>query len=134
LTIAKKYVPRDDTAPAGIDHLVRIFKTYETVTTSMTVRASWSKAGFEHVLSDGASYLVVNDGKIRDSPDFSQLWRIDFPMERLSERRSRQEWGFMNRQYFQGKYLEILESHELNETIQDTQTANIVTSRELVGF
>jgi hypothetical protein len=44
-----KYVPRGDTAPAGIDHLVRIFKAYDTVTTSTTVRGSWSKAGSEYI-------------------------------------------------------------------------------------
>jgi hypothetical protein len=60
---------------------------------------------------DGVSYLVVHEGKIRDSPDFSELWRIDFPMERLSERRRGQKWGFMNRQYFQGQHLEIFEYH-----------------------
>jgi hypothetical protein len=95
LKAAKKYVPRDDTAPAGIDHLVRIFKAHETVTTSTMVRGPWSKAGFEHIISDGVSYLVVNEGKISDSPDFSQLWRIDFPMMRLSERRRGQKSGFM---------------------------------------
>jgi hypothetical protein len=71
LNATKKYVPRDDTAPAGIDHLVRTFKAYETVTTSTTVRGSGSKAGFERIISDGVSYLVVNEGKIRDPPDFS---------------------------------------------------------------
>jgi hypothetical protein len=78
------------------------------------VRGSWSKAEFEHIISDGIAYLIVNKGKIRDSRDFSQLWRIDFPMVRLSERRRGHKWGLMNRQYFQRKYLQILESHGLN--------------------
>jgi hypothetical protein len=109
LKSAKKYIPRNDGAPPGIDHLVRIFKAYETVTTSTTVRNSWAKAGFEHCQRDGVSYLVINDGKIRDSPEFSEVWRKNFPIERLSARRRATKWGFMNRQYFKGKYLEILE-------------------------
>jgi hypothetical protein len=55
-------------------------------------------------------------------------------MERPSERRRGQKWGLMNPQYFQTKYLETVESHGLSSTIQDTQTANVVTSRELMGF
>jgi hypothetical protein len=55
LKATKKYVPRDETAPAAIDHLVRTFKRCETVPTSTTVRGSWSKAGFEHIISDGVS-------------------------------------------------------------------------------
>jgi hypothetical protein len=78
------------------------------------LRGSWSKTGFEHIISDRVSYLVINEGKVQDSPELSQLWRIDFPMERLSERRKGQKLGFTNRQYFQGKYMEILESHGLN--------------------
>ena len=48
LKSAKKYLPRNDGAPLQIDHLVRIFKAYEMVTTSSTIRASWVKAGFEY--------------------------------------------------------------------------------------
>jgi hypothetical protein len=48
LKIAHKYIPRTDADPTDTDHLVRIFKAYELVTTSTTVRASWKKAGFEH--------------------------------------------------------------------------------------
>jgi hypothetical protein len=34
---AKKYIPRNDADPAQINHLVRIFKDYEMVTTSTMV-------------------------------------------------------------------------------------------------
>jgi hypothetical protein len=44
----QKYIPRNDTDPPGIDYLVRIFKAYELVTTSTTVRSSWAKTGFEY--------------------------------------------------------------------------------------
>jgi hypothetical protein len=114
LKSAKKYLPRNDGAPSQIDHLVRIFKAYEMVTTSSTIRASWVKAGFEYCKRDGAFYLLVNDGKIRDSPEFSEIWRINFPLEALSSRRRSQEWGFMNQQYFKGRYLEILSQEGVN--------------------
>jgi hypothetical protein len=43
LKAAKKYVPRDGTALAVINYLVRIFKAYETITTSTMVRGSWKQ-------------------------------------------------------------------------------------------
>jgi hypothetical protein len=46
LKAAEKYIPRADAEATDTDHLVRIFKTYELVTTGTTERASWKKAGF----------------------------------------------------------------------------------------
>jgi hypothetical protein len=87
LKAAKKYIPRADADPTDTDHLARIFKAYELVTTSMTGRASWKKAGFECCKLDNTFQLLVNDGKIRDSPEFAEIWRINFPLEELSARR-----------------------------------------------
>jgi hypothetical protein len=56
--------PRSDADPTDTDHLVRIFKARELVTTSTTVRASWKKAGFEDCKLDDTFQLLVNDGKI----------------------------------------------------------------------
>jgi hypothetical protein len=114
LKSAKKYIPRNDADASGIDHLVRIFKAYEMVTTSTTIRASWVKAGFEYCRRDDAFYLLVNDGKIRDSPDFSEIWRMNFPVEALSTRRRNQKWGLMNQPYFKARYLKILNRQGLN--------------------
>jgi hypothetical protein len=47
LKAAQKNIPRADADPTDTDHLVKIFKAYDLVTTSTTVRASWKKAGFE---------------------------------------------------------------------------------------
>jgi hypothetical protein len=68
LKSATKYLPRNDSDPAQIDHLAQIFKTCETVRTSTMVRASWLKVGFEDCKRDDAFHLVVVDKKIRDSP------------------------------------------------------------------
>jgi hypothetical protein len=40
LKAAQKYIPRADADPTDTDHLVRIFKAYELVTTSTRVRVS----------------------------------------------------------------------------------------------
>jgi hypothetical protein len=70
LKAAKKYISRADADPTDTDHLVRIFKAYEMVTTNTTVGASRKKAGFEYCKLDDTFQLIVNDGKSRDSPRF----------------------------------------------------------------
>jgi hypothetical protein len=62
LKAAKKYIPRADADPTETDHLVRIFKAYELVTTNTTVRASWKKSGFEYCKRDDTFQLFLNPG------------------------------------------------------------------------
>jgi hypothetical protein len=76
---------------------VSIFKAYELVTTSPTVQASWAKAGFEYCKQDDTYYLPVTDGKIREMPEFSKVWRFNSPIDSLSARRRAQKLGFVNR-------------------------------------
>jgi hypothetical protein len=87
LKAAKKYISRVHADPTDTDHLVRIFKPYELVSTSTTVRDSWKKAGFEYCRLDDTSQSLVNHGKIRDSPELAEIWRMNFPLEGLSARR-----------------------------------------------
>jgi hypothetical protein len=98
----QKIYPKNDTDTAGIDHVVRIFKAYELVTTRATVRASWAKAGFEYCKRDDRYYLLVNDEKIREMSEFSEVWCINFPIEGLSARRRAQKWGFVNVPFSKG--------------------------------
>jgi anti-sigma-K factor RskA len=60
----KKYLPRDENEDREVDHILRIFRAYEAVTTSTTVRACWEKAGFTYQRREGTFYLVVHEGKI----------------------------------------------------------------------
>jgi hypothetical protein len=87
LKSAKKYLPRNDQASALIDHIIWIFKAYETVTTSTKVRNCWEKAGFEYAKMGEAFHLLVNDGKIRESTDFLEVWQINYPLEDLSSQK-----------------------------------------------
>jgi hypothetical protein len=87
LKSAPNDIPRADADATDTDHLVRIFKAHELVTTRTTVRASWKKAGFQYCKLDGRFQLLVNDGKIRDSPEFSEIWCMNLPLEGLSARR-----------------------------------------------
>jgi hypothetical protein len=85
--------------PTDTDHLTRIFKAYELITTSTTVKTSWKKAGFEYCKLDDTFQLLINDGEIWDSPEFAQIWRMNFPLEGLSARGRIQKLGFVNSQF-----------------------------------
>jgi hypothetical protein len=51
------------------------------------------KAGFGSVRINNAYYLWVNEGKIRRSPEFQDVWQLDYPEAQLSQRRRQQKWG-----------------------------------------
>jgi hypothetical protein len=105
----KKYLPRNGQASASIDHIIWIFKAYETVSTSTMVRGYWEKAGLEDAKTGEAFHLLVNDGKIRESTDFLEVWRINHPLGDLSSRRREQKWGCLNIDFFTAKYRGLLE-------------------------
>jgi hypothetical protein len=102
-------MPSNGADPVDTDDLVSIFQAYELVPTSTRVRASWVKVGFQYCKRDVAFYFLVNDGKIRDSPEFSEIRCIISLIEKLSARRRAQQCRFINRQFFKGRYLKILE-------------------------
>jgi hypothetical protein len=56
-----------------------------------------------------AFHLLVNDGKIRESTDFLEVWRINYPLEDLSSRRREQKWGSLDIDFFTAKYRGLLE-------------------------
>jgi hypothetical protein len=91
LKAAKKYIPRADADLTDTDHLVRIVKANELVTTSTMGRASWKKAGFEYCKLDDTFPLLVNDGKVLDLQEFAEIWHLNFPLEGLSARRRAQK-------------------------------------------
>jgi hypothetical protein len=109
LKAAKKHILRDLSLGRDLDHVLRTFRAYELATTSLTIRSSWEKAGFGFHKRDGTWYLYVNEGKIRASPEFAEVWALDFPEESLSLRRRRQTWGWLNRQFFRVEDLNAIQ-------------------------
>jgi hypothetical protein len=85
LKAARKYIPRADADPTDTDQLAGIFKAYELVMISTTVRASLKKSGFKYCKLDDTFQLLVNDGKIRDSPGSAEIWRMNFPLKILRQ-------------------------------------------------
>jgi hypothetical protein len=105
---SKKYQTRDENEAREVDHILKFFKGYETVTTSMIVQACWEKAGFPYQQRDGTFYLVVREGRIWTAPDFQEIWERDYPIGSLAARRRSQKWGWLNRGFFRVKYMKQL--------------------------
>jgi hypothetical protein len=79
MNVFKKYLPKDDNEDREIDHILRIFRAYEGVTTSMMIRASWEKAGFSYHQRDGTFYRAVDEGRIRGRRTFAKTGRVTIP-------------------------------------------------------
>jgi hypothetical protein len=91
LKVFKKYLPKDDNGDRKIEHIQRIFRAYKRVTTSMTIRAFWKKAGFRYHQRDGTFYLAVDEGKIRAALDFCEIWERNHLIKSLSAQRRNQK-------------------------------------------
>jgi hypothetical protein len=100
LKVIKKRLLRDLSFGRDLDHDMRIFRAYELTTTNVTVKSSWEKAGFGFQGRNEKVYLFPHEEKIRESPEFAEVWVIDDPKERLSSRRRQQPWGWPNEHFF----------------------------------
>jgi hypothetical protein len=87
---AKKYQRRDDTLRREVNHVPRLFRAYEQATTSTTIRASWLKTGFDDKTRDAATYLIVNETKIRQRDAFRQVWLFAYHPPRTLKKRASQ--------------------------------------------
>jgi hypothetical protein len=79
LKVFRKYLPKGDNEDREIDHILRTFRAYEAVTTSMMIRASWEKAGFSYYQRDETFYLAVDEGRIRGRRIFATFGRGTIP-------------------------------------------------------
>jgi hypothetical protein len=104
LKTVKRHVAKTDTLPPAADHARRIFLAYERATVSETVRSAWVYSGFDCVKREGMWYLTVNEERIRESPEFKEVRDIDFPEQRLSQKRRSQKWGWINQSWFPKKF------------------------------
>jgi hypothetical protein len=71
----KKYFAMDENEDREVDHIFRIVKAYESVTTSMTVQSCWEKAGFTYQQRDGTFYLMVHEGRLGQHRIFKRFGR-----------------------------------------------------------
>jgi hypothetical protein len=97
---SKKYQIRDDTLPMHVDHTLRPFRVHEAAMRSTTIRAAWRQAGFEYENRNITTYLSINEGQIRESRDFREIWMFDHHESPLSARRQKQKWGWINEHKF----------------------------------
>jgi transposase len=97
---AKKYQRRDDTLRREVDHVLRLFRAYEQATASTKIRAFWLKTGFDYETRDAATYLILNETKIRQGDALREVWLFDYHPLRTSKKRASQRWGWINEHLF----------------------------------
>jgi hypothetical protein len=79
------------------DHAMRMFRACEMAGASTTVRRSSIVAAFTcHKDPDGEYVMGFDVQKIRDSGEFREVRRINFPLERFSVRQRANKWRFLN--------------------------------------
>jgi hypothetical protein len=100
---SRKYQIRDDTLPIHVDHILRLFRAYEAAMASTTIRAAWRQTGFEYENRNMTTYLSINEGQIRKSRHFREIWMFDYHESQLSARRQKQMWGWINEHKFRKK-------------------------------
>jgi transposase len=106
----KKQVTKETGLDATIDHIRRVLVAYESSTPSETVRAAWRRTGFDYVRSDGEWELRLNTDRIQEFPEFSEVWRRDYPETLLHPRRRNQVWGWVNKAFFPLEFVQLVES------------------------
>jgi hypothetical protein len=109
---SKKYQIRDDTLPIHIDHILRLFRAYEAAMASTTIRAAWRQIGFEYENRNMTMYVSRNEGQIRESRDFREIWMFDYHKSQLSAKRQKQKWGWINEHKFRRKNEQCSEPRE----------------------
>jgi hypothetical protein len=100
---SKKYQMHDDTLPIHIDHILRLFRAYEAAMASTTIRVAWRQTGFEYENRQMTTYLSINEGQIRGSHDFREIWMFDYHESQLLARRQKQKRGWINEHKFRKK-------------------------------
>jgi hypothetical protein len=83
-----------------VDHVLRVFRAYERATASTTIRTSWLKTGFNYETRDAATYLIVNETKIRQGDAFPEVWLLYYHPLRTSKKKSYQSWGWIKEHIF----------------------------------
>jgi hypothetical protein len=99
--VFKKCLAKDGSIPVMADHAMRMFKACEAARASSAVRACFARAGFVyHKVPDGGYILGFDEGMMRDSAEFREVWKINFPLESLTARRRATQRGFLNAESF----------------------------------
>jgi hypothetical protein len=97
----KRGIWRDPSVNCMQDHARHMFRAFETAAASSTVRACFLHAGFIYERDDDSMYtLEFDEAEARSSPEFKEVWDINFPVEGLSARRRASFWSYLNPERF----------------------------------
>jgi hypothetical protein len=61
------------------------------------VRSSFRQIGLRYGIDTSPYVLLFEEHVLRQSPGFTSLWQIDYPLEKLSRRRRNIPFGWVNK-------------------------------------
>jgi hypothetical protein len=78
------------------DEITKLLETYEQVSTLLTIRGAFRKAGFFPDVRSKPIRLVFIEGILRENLGFSEIWDWDIPVDQFSKRRQSHRFGLLN--------------------------------------
>jgi hypothetical protein len=124
-----KNIKYDDTLPIRVDHILRLFRAYEGAMASITIRAAWRQTGFEYGNRNMIMYLSINEGQIRESRDFRDIWMFDYHESQLLARRQKQKWRRINEHKFRKKEKRMPRAYRVNNLVPEFRISSTLLSR-----
>jgi hypothetical protein len=94
---AKGRIQHNSAVPFMQKHAMRMLRVFETAATRSTVTAPFHRAGFLYQKNENGSYVLkFNEAYVRDSPEFREIWDINFSLQSLTARHQHSQWGSLN--------------------------------------
>jgi hypothetical protein len=90
---SKKYQTHNDTLPIHVNHILRLFRACEAAMANTRIQAAWRQTGFEYENRNMTTHLSINEGQIRESRHFREIWTLNYHESQLSARQQKQKWG-----------------------------------------
>jgi transposase len=75
----------------------KVYHDFRATMIDTNIRAAFTHIGLSFVLVGGIMRLRFDEIILRETPGFQELWTIDFPLEKLSARRQRTPFGWINK-------------------------------------
>ena len=84
-----------------INTILEVLQAYEKTATTQTIRNSFRLAGIKSTVGQMPKRVIIDEVLIRNNPGFQEIWNLNIPIEAISQRRQKQQFGIINMEYIQ---------------------------------
>jgi hypothetical protein len=85
----------DEEQPAAA-FLLKMYHDFKQTIIEANIWGAFAAIGFSYDIAQNPYGLLFDEGKLRQSPGFVELWERDTPLESLSKRRREAKFGWIN--------------------------------------